>query len=106
MGAPLFDDTWGVLGLHKSSDEQGRRTFVAIAELTRELESSPCWDEIAAAHRLVRRVEATPPDAPLPSESPDIVRAVHWNPDDTKPMSERERRRAIKGAGLADLKTA
>jgi len=106
MGAPVFDDTWNVIGLHRTHEEQGNRTFVPISQLTREIEQAPCWDEIAAVHRLVRSVESTPQPSKPPAEKPDIVRAVRWNPDDPKPMAERERRRAIAGATLDQLKAA
>src|SRR5262249_876114 len=105
MGAPVFDDTWSVIGLHKGHDEQGRRTFVPISRLTRELEQAPCWEEIANVHSLVRDVDTTRQTIPQP-EVPSLVRAVHWNPDDTQPMSERERRRAFAGATLDQLRTA
>ena len=106
MGAPLFDDTWGVVGLHKSYDQQGTRAYVPIARLTRELEQSPCWDEIAAVHRLVRAV-ATPAPAQEATAEPDLARAVRWSTsDDAEPMSPRDRRRAVAGKSLAELKRA
>lgn len=106
MGGPLFDEAWGVVGLHKSYDRQGGRAYVPVAQLARELEQSPCWDEIAAVHRLVRAVatEAPPQE---PTVEPDLARAVRWSTDDdARPMSERERRRAVTGKTLADLKRA
>jgi endonuclease G len=108
MGAPLFDDTWGVVGLHKSYDARGTRAYVPIAQLARELEQSPWWDEIAAVHRLVRTVATTAP-APVQEATvePDLARAVRWSTgDDAEPMSVRDRRRAIAGKSLDDLKRA
>jgi hypothetical protein len=106
LGAPLFDDSWAVIGLHRTSDLQGNREFVPISELTREIEQAPCWDEIAAVHRLVRSVESAGQDSKLPSASSDIFRAVRWNPGEIQPISERERRRAIAGATLGQLRAA
>lgn len=103
MGAPLFDDAWRVIGLHRSSDGQGVCAYLPIAGLVRALEESPCWDEIAAVHRLARTVAAE--SAPATEQAaPVLERAVRWTIEgDGAPMPERERRRAIAGKTLADL---
>lgn len=107
MGAPLFDDAWGVIGLHKTYDQQGARGFVPIARLTRELEQSPLWDEVASVHRLVRSVTApaVAQDA-KPDPEPDLARALRWSAGDEPPIAERERRRAVAGKSLAELRIA
>ncbi|MGR9298618.1 hypothetical protein ACU8L5_25395 (plasmid) [Rhizobium leguminosarum] len=106
MGAPLFDDAWRVFGLHRSRESDGACTYVPIAKLLRQLEMSPCWDEIAGAHRLARTVSTE-----MATESENVaqhlMRAVRWSTDgDETPMSERERRRAIAGRSLAELRSA
>lgn len=106
MGAPLFDDAWQVIGLARTRDTQGIGGYVPINDLLRELESSPCWDEIASVHRLVRSTskETKEPDAPV---APDLARAVRWTKDGNgNPMSERDRRRAVAGKSPAELRLA
>lgn len=105
LGAPLFDDAWRLIGLHKSRDLQGARTYVPIVDLVRQLEQSPCWDEIAAIHRLARSA-ATEGAGQEQGTAPDLTGAVHWSTDGRIPMSERERRRAIAGKTLDELRRA
>lgn len=106
LGAPLFDDAWRVIGLHKSGDREGAGAYVPIAALVRQLEQSPCWEEIAEVHRLARSV-AMESAQQAGGIAPDLAQAVRWSTDgDATPMSERERRRAMAGKTLVELQRA
>lgn len=106
-GAPLFDDTWAVVGLHRAHYQRGtpnaRRTFIPVSELLQELETSTYWDEVATAHRLVRTAARYQPQSSAP-ELPALERAVRWDPGDK--FAERVRRKVIAKATLEQLRKA
>jgi hypothetical protein len=101
LGAALFDESWGLVGLHAGAEWD--KKVVPIARVLRALESFPCWDEIAEAHRLVRA--RSPADANAPVTDADLARAVRWGRDQPA-LAERVRRRALEGATLEQLRTA
>lgn len=104
MGAPLFDDEWGLVGLHASTNAYGVGGLVSLARVLRQLEEAPCWDEVAAVHRLVRTTPPTQHVDEQPDAIPTLAQALRWTPDDHLPT--RARRRAFVGKTIDELRAA
>ncbi|WP_437319660.1 trypsin-like peptidase domain-containing protein [Sorangium sp. So ce385] len=105
FGAPLFDESWRLVGLHEGPAEQAS-ALAPIATILREIEQEApaLWEEIAAVHRLVRTTSVS---IDLPERtSASLERAVRWDPDADEVLPARERRQALRGASLEDLRRA
>lgn len=107
-GALLFDPTtWRFMGFHAQAlGGQRVGACCGVAELLAALESTTFWDEIAATHRLVRTTTTVSPSVPRPP-TVELARAVRWDPESDEPqLTVRERRRALRGATLEQLRAA